>query len=536
MRSRIYLFISLIGFTLAPVGCSRQVPSFANTRLAVQVFENQSADRDLNWAGHLIAHATVRRLSSDPLLSPSVVRDAEGWRELGSGRVLSGVLHRTAKGVAVEARLTDAMSFRVIGSYSGVVEEKELVALTGQMIESLLGTKAGDARGDFEVWAAFARAIDKGGVDELASVVARYPGFSIAYPLLAELLRRSGRLDEAKGLAAKLPAGADALSKAQLAYGLAEDAKAKLLALKSLIALRPTDVRLRGEAGLVSASLGEWARAVDQYKELTKLEVNKPDWWNSLGYAHANLNQLPEALAALNEYRRLVPNEPNTLDSLGEVNFMNRQFKDAARFFDEAAQKFPGFQNGVCLRKAAFAFYRAGDLKTADVRIETWLKQVLGNAPPRVVAFQRAMWLVRTGRWPQAQEFLSSEAAKSAGDLKAALDLYLVMMRFGVEGVRPTQANMVSLQQPIRDPALRSEFSIFALLSQPIANVDAMDARIQAAVPQPQLAQLRSEIIAAGRSILSPVVAAKPRIFPLPNVLDSTLDALVVRSQLAVIP
>ena len=536
MRSRIYLFLSLFGFTLAPIGCSRQAPSFANTRIAVQVFENQSADRDLNWAGHLIAHATVRRLSIDPLLAPSVVRDAEGWRELGSGRVLSGVLHKTAKGIAVESRLTDAMSSRVIGSYSAVVEEKELVAMTGRMIESLLSVKPGDPQGDSEAWAAFARAMDKGGVDELASVVARYPGFSTAYPLCAELLRRSGRFDEAKELAAKLPAGADALSKAQLAYGLAEDAKAKLLALKSLIALRPTDVRLRGEAGLVAASLGDWPGAVDQYRELTKLEAIKPDWWNSLGYAHANLNQLPNALAALNEYRRLVPSEPNTLDSLGEVNFMNRQFKEAARFFDEEAQKFPGFQNGVSLRKAAFAFYRAGDLKTADARFETWLKQVFGNAPPRVLAFQRAMWMIRTGRWPQAQEFLRGEAAKSTGDLKAALDLYLVMMRFGVEGVRPTPANLAALQQPIHDPALRSEFSIFALLSQPVANVAAMEARINAAVPQPQLAQLRGELLAAGRAILSPVVATKPRVFPLPNLLDSTLDALVVRSQLAVIP
>ncbi len=521
---------------LVPVGCSRQAPSFANPRIAVQVFENQSADRDLSWAGHLIAHATVRRLSSDPQLAPSVVRDAEGWRELGSGRVLSGVLHKTAKGVAVEARLTDAMSSRVIGSFSGVVEEKELLALTGRMIESLLGSKAGDAQGDSEAWMAFARAIEKGGVDELASVVAQYPSFTTAYPLYAELLRRSGRIEEAKGIAAKLPVGADALSRAQLAYGLAEDTKAKLLALKNLIALRPTDVRLRGEAGLVAASLGDWASAVEQYKELTKLEANKPEWWNSLGYAHANLNQLPEALAALNEYRRLIPNEPNTLDSLGEVNFMNRQFKDAARYFDEAAQKFPGFQNGVSIRKAAFAFYRAGDLKIADARIETWFKQVLGNAPPRAVAFQRAMWMIRTGRWPQAQEFLKSEAAKSTGELKAALDLYLVMMRFGVEEVRPTPANLISLQQSIRDPALRSEFSIFALLSQPAANIAAMDARINAAVPQPQLAQLRGELSAAGRSILSPVVAVKPRIFPLPNPLDSTLDALVVRSQLAVIP
>lgn len=484
----------------------------------------------------MIAYATGQRLSSDPMLAPVVVRDTEGWRELGSGRVLSGTVRQNPKGFQVEARLTDTASSRVIRTFSEAVDESALVALTGRMVESLLGTKSGDPQGNSEAWKAFAQAQEQHGVDAMASVVERFPAFAPAYPVLSELLKRSGGLEQARLLAAKLPADADASSKAQLAFSLAEDSKSKLTALKSLIALRPADLRLRAEAGAIAAANGDWQNAVEQYLELAKLEPMKPEWRNSLGYAYANLNRLPEAVAALNEYRRLLPNEPNTLDSLGEVNFMNRQFAEAARFFDEASQKFPGFQNGVSFRKAAFAFYRSGDLKSADARIEIWLKQGFAGAPPRVPAFQRAMWLARTGRWTQAQEFLKGEAEKSTGELKTAMEFYLAMMRFGMEGVRPQAAASLAFQQSLRDPGLRSEFSIFALLSPAAVNVQAMEARIVAAVPQPALAQLRAELVAAGRRILAPVVANQPRLFPLPNPLDSPLDAMLLRSQLAVIP
>ena len=501
----------------------------------MQIFENQSGEKSLDWAGRMVAGAAARRLAADLVLAPTVVGDVEGWRELGSGRVLSGTLRKDAKGLLVEGRLTDAATSRVIASFSEASDEAGLLGLSGRMA-AMLGVKADSPIGEMAAWKGFALAQEARSLEAMEKFVAENAGFGPAYPVVVEMLKRAGRMNEAKAVAARLPADADALSKAQLAYSLAGDAPGRAAAAKGLIALRPTDVRLRAEVAGVSFAAGEWVQAREQFAALTKLEPTKTDWWNSLGYVNANLNRLPEAVAALTEYRRLLPNEPNALDSLGEVNFMNRNFKEAARYFDEAWQKYPAFQGGVEWRKAGFAYYLAGDLKTADARFDTWIKQAMGNAAPRARALQRAMWLARTGRWERAQEFLKAEAGKSAGELKTGLDLYLAMMRFGMEGARPTPATLAAFQLASQDPTLRTEISIFALLSQPAATAQVMESRIAAAVPQPQLAQLRGELTAAGRKIVAPVQQEKPAVYPPPNAADSGLDAMLLRSELAVLP
>ena len=136
--------------------------------------------------------------------------------------------------------------------------------------------------------------------------------------------------------------------------------------------MRQGDPRLLVELATLASGQGRWDLAAAQYRELTKIEVGKVEWWNGLGYAEANQLHLPAAVAALNEYRKLAPNDPNVVDSLGEVNYMNRNFKEAAKYFDEQWQRFPTFQGGVGWRKAALAYYYAGDLKTADLRYADW--------------------------------------------------------------------------------------------------------------------------------------------------------------------
>ena len=535
MRSSQYLIFSPLFLTLAFASCSRQAPLPLNPRIAVAEFDNQSTATD-RWVRPLLSYAIVQQLQAEKTMAASLVHDAEGWRTLGVGRVISGHYRREGKGIRIHAELTNPASTGILEQFDEVVEEAKLLEASTRLVSKLLGMKPSQLNFDYAQWKGFAETQVEGGPAALASFLGQNPGFSPAYPILADLLVRSGKRDEALALKAKLPTNADAMTRAQMDYTLAPDAAAKLSALEALSRMRVGDPRLLVELATAASGQGKWDLAAAQYRELTKIEAGKIEWWNALGYAEANQSHLPAAVAALTEYRKLAPNEPNAVDSLGEVNYMNRNFKEAAKIFDEQWQRFPGFQGGVGWRKAAFAHYFAGDLKTADLRFAEWRKQVLANLPPSGQAFQQALWLARTSRAPQARALLEKEAAESSGERKAIAGFHLAMLQFGLEGKVPAISAIQAWSQEIKDPQVRNEFSIFALMAQPAANAAALKARIGAAIPQPQLAALRNELLAAADTLSSPVKPEKPKLFPLPNTIDTPVDALLLRWRLAVIP
>lgn len=536
MRSSKHLFPIPLILLLILGACSRQVPLPQNPRLAVQLFDNQGADGSDRWMSALLAYSMVYGLGNEARLAPSIVNDAEGWRTLGAGRVLSGTIRREGKAIRIEARVTDAATSAILRRFEDVITEEKLLVCSARMLESLLGVKPSIPVYDYAAWKAFSEAQSPVSLDGLSAFVERYPSFAQAYPILADLYLRSGKQTEAVALFDRLPKNADALSRAQFAFTVATDPQAKLKALADVAKLRTGDPRLHAELALLAASTGDWALAALQYQELTRLEAGKAEWWNSLGYAEANLNHLPAAVAALNEYRRLAPKEPNPIDSLGEVHYMNRQFKQAGQYFDEENQLFPSFQNGAAWRKAAFSYFFAGDLKTADLRFENWMKLVLANAPPSTQSFERAIWFARTARAKPAEDLLKQDAVASSGDRKLAAELHLAMIQFGLTGKRPEAATMIAWNTQLKDPQLRNEFSIFALLSQTVRNEAELVAKINAAISQPQLNPLRLELLAAASKLMTALPKEKPKVFPLPNSADSPIDAVLLRWHLAVIP
>jgi hypothetical protein len=131
---------------------------------------------------------------------------------------------------------------------------------------------------------------------------------------------------------------------------------------------------------------------------------------------------------------------------------------------------------------------------------------------------------------------LEKELVESSGERKAITGFHLGMLQFGLEGKVPAIAAIQAWSLELKDPQVRNEFSIFALMVQPAANAAALKARIGAAIPQPQLAPLRNELLAAADTLSSPVKPEKPKLFPLPNTIDTPVDALLLRWRLAVLP
>jgi tetratricopeptide (TPR) repeat protein len=514
--------------------CSKREATPVNSRVAIVEFDNQSVAGD-SWVGRELAMVMSDALKGRKELAPTLVQDAEGWRTLGVGRYVSGNYHREKQGLRVRGQLVDVASSRVLAQVDELVSESKLAEFAvARLAAGLIGGEVAGGVRDEVIWKELAVALEEPGTVKLGGFVAAHREFEPAYPLLAERLVRQGKREDAEALRGALKS--DSLYAAQLGVVLAGQGPDRLKAIERLAAFRPEDPLLLVEMGTRAGAAGDWALAAKQYQVLTRLEPNQVDWWNRLGYAEANQNHLPEAVVALNEYRRLAPGDANTLDSLGEVHYMNRKFTEAAKYFDEQSRLFPAFQNGVGWRKAAFAYYFAGDVKTADLRFDDWVKRVLGGAAPSMQAFQRAMWLARTQRAAAAMALLNQEIATSSGERKMVGEMHLAMLQFGLEGKRPSPAQLQAWNGGIRDANARNAFSVFALLAQPAPNVETLRARIEASLPQPQLAVLKNELLAAAGGLFEPVQESKPKVFPVPIALETPVEALLLRSRLAVLP
>jgi tetratricopeptide (TPR) repeat protein len=514
--------------------CSKREAAPVNPRVAIAEFDNQSVAGDA-WVGRELAIVMSDALQSRKELAPTLVQDAEGWRTLGVGRYVTGNYRREKQGIRVHAQLVDAATSRVLAQVDELASEGKVAEFAvAKLATGLIGGAVGAGVRDEALWREFAVALEEPGTVKLGGFVAAHREFEPAYPLLAERLVREGKLEDAKALGGALKS--NSLYAAQLGVVLAGQGPERLQALTRLAAFRPEDPSLLVEIATRAGASGDWATAAKQYQVLARLEPTQVDWWNRLGYAEANQNRLAEAVVALNEYRRLAPGDGNTLDSLGEVHYMNRKFAEAAKYFDEQSRLFPAFQNGVGWRKAAFAYYFGGDLKSADLRFEEWMKRVMGGAAPSVQVFQRAMWLVRTKRTEAAVALLNQEIATSSGERKLVGEMNLAMLQFGLEGKRPSPAQLQAWNANIREPNARNGFSVFALMAQPAPNLQALRTRIEASLPQPQLAALRNELLAAAGEMFGGPQSEKPKVFPVPTALETPVDALLLRSRLAVLP
>lgn len=517
------LFLTaLLLFTQA---CSRTPAPPVNARLALVRLDNQATAAD-QWVTPLFSLLAQHYLRDAHPLAFTLVDDAQGWRSTGVGRYLSGDYRRTPQGLRLSLRLTDATTSRVLAETAlTAATDADLPALTSRLLAQLLSLTPAPLADTPAQWLAFAQALAAG---DLAALQSLTPP-TAAYPSLARFLLASGQRDAALALPARLPASASPLTRAELAVVLAASPAERLASLQALAPFRPADPLLLSDLATLAFNQGQWALATAHFTTLTRLDPQRPEWFNQLGYAHARQGQLPQAVAALQQYRRLAPQDPNAFDSLAEVHYLNRRFAEAARYFDQVP---PTFQNGVSLRKAAFAWANAKDLATADKRFEQWLQPQAAQLPPSSVAFLRALWQARTHRLPAALDTLAREAAASSGERQALAQFHAAALRFGHSRTAPAPADLNRWAQALTSPAARNELGLFALLAQSPAT---LPQRINAALPRPEMQPLRQQLLAAAQALAAPAPDLSRGEFPLPPNDDNLLAALLLTQRPAVL-
>lgn len=520
--------LALIAVLLASqLSCQKAALAPANPRVAVLLFENQSDSPALNWATLLASEAVRQRLAADPQRSPVLLRSQEDVRQSGAALVLTGHMRRSAGQIRFEASLLDSATGARLEHFQSQGPETAQTAIQAseQFTKTLLGKAAKPFTGSPEAWKALTEASLEPSTEALNAVVTRFPDFGPAYLSLVEWLERSGKKQEADSILARLPAQLDPESVGRLALYASSNPASRIAALRQLAGLRQSDPALRLQLANLLQQSGDWKAAAVEYAALTRLEPTNGQGWNLLGYAYANQGQVKEAVQAMEQYAKLEPNEPNPLDSLGEVLYMNRKFAEAAKAFDQAAQRFPTLGAGIEWRKAAFAQFKAGDLKGADTRFENWLRLGLAQAPPPSLSFQRAAWLARTGRWlKQGRGLLEKDIASSNGEAKVAAELHLALLAFALEQKSPELAAFSRWAAAIKDPALRNTLSIFAFVTQSAKDPATIRAKAEAATARPELAALREALISAALSANRKKVPLSQPLEPLMNNIETPLS------------
>ncbi len=513
---------------LGVMSCSRQTAAPANSRIVWKAFDDQTATGE-PWLSPLLSTMALYQLNSHPEYSLLVVEDMEGVRESASARMITGTIRRAGQGIELTARLTDVQSSTVVATVTEVApNDAALPDLNSRLLTRLLGAKISPLPGKPTDWLDFGKAAASHDLARLEAFVQSHADFSPAYLALGRAYAQQGRRTEVASLLARYPQMGDPLSRAQLKAIAATTDEERLNALAELVKLRPNDVPVLRQAGTLAESAGNWPLAASFFRQLSALEPGKGEPFNSLAYAEARQGHLPEAVAAMQQYQKLSPDDPNVYDSLGEIHYMSRKFTEAANYFEQGVQRYPMFQGGVGRRKAAFAYYHAGNLAKADQLFGEWLKQAINPQLKEIIAFEQAMWLVHTGRPTIARQSLAQIGTPAAA-------MYLAAITYGLEGKRPTPDQLRVWATTLVEPNQKNDAGMMVLLLTPAPNEAALAARINSALPQPQLAGIRTQLLATARQMFETPAPQKPAIFPLPNNLDSVLDALVLRARLAVI-
>jgi Flp pilus assembly protein TadD len=513
------------------MACQKAAPPLVNPRVVVLQFENQSGDAALQTTALMASETARMRLAADPQRSPVLARSQEDVRQSGAGLALTGTLRRSAAKLRIEAHWIDAATGARLDSFTCEGNDPAETALraSDQFTKKLLGAAGKPLPGSAEAWRALSEASLQPSTESLSAVTTRFPDFGPAYVTLLEWLNRRGQPGEVQALLGRIPPKLDPESSARLALSSATEPAARVAALRRVVELRATDPALRLDLASLLQRQGDWKSATVEYLALTRLEPNNGEAFNMLGYAYAQQGQVQPAVQALAQYARLAPNEANPLDSLGEVYYMNRKFAEAAKQFDLLGQRFPAFSGSSAWRKAAFAYWKAGDKKTADARFENWVRTALAQAAPHTVAFQRAAWLAHTGRWAkEGKTLMDGEISGSSGERRVAAEMYLALFRFALEGKAPESAAFSPWAAQLKDPALRNSLSVFAFVAQPVKDEPSLRALATAATARPELAPLRESLIEASLRAHRKIVAVRQPLQPLPNNIETPLSVFSI--------
>ena len=189
---------------------------------------------------------------------------------------------------------------------------------------------------------------DKGAITDLQRIVAADPENTLALQVLAQMILRAGRWEEATALLRGRLKGTPADFAVYLAISSAYSQGGKwqeaVEAARKALELAPPQNRDMVTAALLTLSsaqerLGDVKGAEESLRRILATDPNHATALNNLGYFLTERNErLPEALEMIQRAVKAEPTNASFLDSLGWVYFKLGQLKEAEQNLSQAAR------------------------------------------------------------------------------------------------------------------------------------------------------------------------------------------------------
>jgi Flp pilus assembly protein TadD/TolB-like protein len=497
-------FITLIAL-VSVAGCGLGGPQREIERLAVLPFENLSANPSLDWVASAVSGVIVNDLTGSKRVQPLDIPAGRDLYAVNASEVLQGYVAQVHDEIQIVATLMDQQhrkTLRVLKA-SGKIGADVL-----PLIESLVRQISDDShpfptRNETalkEYFLALSSSDAQERARHLDLAIRADPQFGTAYVSYIQTLASSGDLNAAKAAltaAVAKAASFSAIDRARLQVieaSFNNDASARLKALTELAILQPADLELARTLAEARMRARDFPGAVRAYDAALKIEPSNTTLWNAKAYAQAHANDLNGAIKSIDEYRRLAPNDANASDSLGEIYFFFGKFNEAERAFLEAHQKNPAMLGGGDLYRAALAKSFTADLPGADAHFKKY-EEFRKSAGDALLPLQSAVWECETGRDSAAMNRLTQVAGSPSPDIASLANAQLAIWSLAAGDASKAKAYAQKAAETARNPVARNLAAVANFLSSQAGSAEQWKARAMQALPGPQQAHLRNQLL-----------------------------------------
>lgn len=360
-------------------------------------FENLTGDPALDWVASAAPAIFSADLSADPKIVAARVTSINEGYIAGANRFVHGFFVKSRAGVRIDVEVEDAGRHKMVAN---VAEAGDVLPAVNAIAKRVDSSARPFSTSNEQAVAAWGRR-------DYERAVTIDPDFGAAWLAWTEALAQSGDQAHAIGAAEQAlarPALRSDEDKARIKLLLAtlqKDPGARESAVGELVKLRPSDTSLLSMAAETEMNLRHFPEAVGYFKKILQAEPADVGVLNLLGYAEAYAGYLDAAKKSLEQYGTAPGQKTNSLDSIGEVFFIHGRFADAEKYFLQAYQADPSFEQGSELEKAAMARWLGGDLKGADELMGRYFDARRKAHDPQV-SWREAVWDFVTGRRDQA--------------------------------------------------------------------------------------------------------------------------------------
>jgi tetratricopeptide (TPR) repeat protein len=538
---------SLASLTACTGDKQRAIP-----RLAVLHFENLSSDPSLDWMGRGFSeilsgelqgsperyiipwqalHSFDATLGSRPNNAPGVSAESESAFVAGANGIVYGhfsLIDGKLRGTAIEEDLSTHRIARVV-SASGPAGDG-IFPVANALARQLGETRPFATRNPqalHEYVDALAAPDSVAASQDFAQAIAADPNFGTAYVLSLDAAMAQRNRAEADRIVLLARAHQDRFSRLDRsgldlgAAALRGDYQAQIEALRALTQFDPANPDHHRALAEALMSVRDFDSAIVEFRRGLTIRPDDIVALNTMGYAAAYSGDLPTAIRVLRGYELLRPNEPNPLDSLGDVHFALGRFGEAEQFYLAAHARWPAFQNGGEVLKAAQARLMTGDVPGATALFKRYLAERQKAHDPNA-PYNEATWAWQTGdrrgaianldRLARAGEVGPLREVACRADTQAAIWLLTL-------GDRAAAADHARKAMAEAVPATAAITAVAAYLAQP----DAFPAP-----SQPALAEYAHAYALLFAKQYQPAVKALQGIYRRPsNELDDGLSVLL---------